>query len=370
MRLKRAIERYVAVKHSMGIIFKMGERLLQSLPEQTGNVPIRSITKRQVRDLLDGAKTSDMTWLVKFRSLKAFFEYWRARGEIRELPMPRLRAVVRVRRFVPYVYSVSEIRQLLYGIRFKRVGRPREIDPLTLRTILLFLYGTGARIAETLALKHGDVDFENGTAIFHRIANRTRTIPLGKSLRRWLQEYRESSNQIVHGETPFFARNDGKGISPIALDRHFHSLRRKLGISRRHGIGDSPKIRDLRHTFAVDCLRSWLRKGKDLRSMLPILAAYLGHVSLSSTEVYLPVTPERFSPLISKLSPELKLKSLDLSCDDWMKSIPTGIALLGILSYVHERTENFRGHKTSLIKISPLPRSEVGCSPKQPDQSR
>jgi hypothetical protein len=39
----------------------------------------------------------------------------------------------------------------------------------------------------------------------------------------------------------------------------------------------------------VHCMRKWLREGKDLRTMLPLLGAYLGHVSLASTEAYLAV---------------------------------------------------------------------------------
>jgi hypothetical protein len=37
--------------------------------------------------------------------------------------------------------------------------------------------------------------------------------------------------------------------------------------------------------------------------MLPVLAAYLGHVSLSSTEEYLSLVPNRFRKQLSSLSP-------------------------------------------------------------------
>jgi hypothetical protein len=45
-----------------------------------------------------------------------------------------------------------------------------------------------------------------------------------------------------------------------------------------------------------------LRQGHDLRSKLPVLAAYMGLVKLSSTEAHLLMTPERFSEQLSKLS--------------------------------------------------------------------
>jgi hypothetical protein len=40
--------------------------------------------------------------------------------------------------------------------------------------------------------------------------------------------------------------------------------------------------------------------------MLPLLGAYLGHVSVSSTEAYLAVMPERFLTQLSRLSSDTR----------------------------------------------------------------
>ena len=53
-----------------------------------------------------------------------------------------------------------------------------------------------------------------------------------------------------------------------------------------------PRLHDLRHTFAVDRLTSWYRQGADVQVLLPHLSVYLGHVHLTSTQVYLSMTPE------------------------------------------------------------------------------
>jgi integrase/recombinase XerD len=39
-------------------------------------------------------------------------------------------------------------------------------------------------------------------------------------------------------------------------------------------------------------LTTWYREGKDVQKLLPLLAIYLGHVDLSSTQIYLTMTPE------------------------------------------------------------------------------
>jgi integrase/recombinase XerD len=147
------------------------------------------------------------------------------------------------------------------------------------------LYGTGARINETLCLKSNDVDLEHGTVAFRQpTANKTRVIPLGRHLRPSLRAYLDSLEPSGSYRANFFVRKNGRPIQPVGLCRSFRTLRRKAGISRPADISRQPRVQDLRRTFAVHCTRAWLRRGKDLRSMLPILGAYLGHVSLASTK--------------------------------------------------------------------------------------
>ncbi|MFC1854042.1 hypothetical protein ACFL27_27990 [candidate division CSSED10-310 bacterium] len=53
-----------------------------------------------------------------------------------------------------------------------------------------------------------------------------------------------------------------------------------------------PRIHDLRHTFAVHRLLAWYHDGHDVNARLPALATYMGHVDISSTQVYLRPTAE------------------------------------------------------------------------------
>jgi integrase len=62
------------------------------------------------------------------------------------------------------------------------------------------------------------------------------------------------------------------------------------------GIGanavNPPRIHDMRHTFAVRTLAGWYRDGGDVAARMPLLSAYLGHVSPVSTYWYLHAVPE------------------------------------------------------------------------------
>ena len=53
--------------------------------------------------------------------------------------------------------------------------------------------------------------------------------------------------------------------------------------------GRLPRVHDLRFTFAFHALLRWYRAGADVQAHLPALAIYMGHVSILSTQYYLPV---------------------------------------------------------------------------------
>src|SRR5262245_38279836 len=142
MKLSLAVEKYVEMKRSFGISGRWLAGKLRSLAQQTGDVQMDSVTKSNVLRFLDRGRTSDVTWMMNYRALKAFFQYWKARGQIRELPMPQARAAVGRHAVVPYIYSVSDVRRLMWGTCLKPRRTSRGIDPPTLRAILMFLYGT------------------------------------------------------------------------------------------------------------------------------------------------------------------------------------------------------------------------------------
>lgn len=63
------------------------------------------------------------------------------------------------------------------------------------------------------------------------------------------------------------------------------ALFRAAGI--RTAAGQLPRVHDFRHGFAVNALLRWYRQDVDVHAKLPFLAAYMGHVSVISTEYYL-----------------------------------------------------------------------------------
>ena len=61
-------------------------------------------------------------------------------------------------------------------------------------------------------------------------------------------------------------------------------------------------MKDLRPTFAVHRIKSWIRNGADLNRLLPALSVYMGHGGLYAAQKYLVMTPERFRSQLNKLT--------------------------------------------------------------------
>jgi integrase len=53
-----------------------------------------------------------------------------------------------------------------------------------------------------------------------------------------------------------------------------------------------PRLHDFRHTFAVHRLLQWYKTEQNINAKLPFLSTYMGHVNITSTQVYLEASGE------------------------------------------------------------------------------
>ena len=303
MNLIEAIEGYVKRKRSEGLSYRSSGWYLMALGKRVGNVSLESVTAREILTFLDGPKTSPGTWMVKYRLLRGFFDFWLARGEIGALPMP-VKRVERQREFVPYIYTQSEIRNLLKAASGCQKAVRCGIDPITLRAILIFIYGTGSLVGEAVRLLIEDVDLKRGFVTIRRNRyNLLRTIPIGPDLTNVLKEYLVSRRRQDTTDQHFFLNKGGEALNPPTVGSTFERLRRVSGIRRHDDASYQPRLYDLRHTFAVHRITGWIKHGANLNRMMPALSVYMGLAGLRTTEKYLSLTPERFRAQLIQLSP-------------------------------------------------------------------
>jgi integrase/recombinase XerD len=109
----------------------------------------------QVTAYLDGSRMSAYTWWREYQIIRSFFQFWQSRNKLARLPMPRPQSALPPP-FRPYIFSRTELLRLLMAIE-----RTALLDPMTMRTFFLFLYGTGARVHEAIGLRISDIDFKH-----------------------------------------------------------------------------------------------------------------------------------------------------------------------------------------------------------------
>jgi integrase len=173
-------------------------------------------------------------------------------------------------------------------------GLLRRVEGRTLRPIMSFLLGTGARRGEALALRWQDVDLEKGTVSIERSLEQTkgslrfkspktkrgrRRIAISPSLVTELRAHRMRQQERrlalglgrAAGDTLVFARWDGSPRAPHGLTQKFAAIAKELKIDcTLHG---------LRHTHVSALIAS----GLDVLT----ISRRIGHASPAITlEVY------------------------------------------------------------------------------------
>jgi len=304
MILREAIDKYVQRRQAFGFSFTTGRRNLYSFCARLGNPSMDCVSPRDIQAFLDGPRTSRVTWRAKYSLLKHFFEFWNLQGTVPQVPMPPPRPPER-KTFTPYIYSRGQIHALLMATRQSQSLPSCEMDAATFRCLLLTLYGTGALVGELFNLRVGDMNFKRRKMTLggNRIID-ARTIPVCPDLLKELKSLAALKHRNKDPDQRFFCSRDGRPLRGITVRVRFMHLRRLAGVERHDGAFYQPRMHDLRSTFAVHRITSWIKGRADLNRMLPALAAYLGISSLVTTEQYLALTPERYRKQLRKLSPQ------------------------------------------------------------------
>jgi len=303
MKFTEGIYRYVMRKRSEGIVFLKGESYLIGLSRYVGDVQLSQVKSQHVLTFLNDSVAATAVWRMKYYVLQNFFDFWAARGAMSELLMPPIRPRER-QTYLPHVYSRAELRALLKATMKNRQSNI-SVDRPTMCTLILLLYGTGARSGEILNLLIEDVDIERGNILItNKNRNRCRQIPIGADLRDVLRKYLAWRVKKSFQNQMLFVTKIGMPITVDLASKNFRRLRTIANVTRDHAASYQPCLQDLQCTFAVHRITSWIRNGVDMNRMLPALAAYMGRVGLNSTERFLHMTPERFKKNLNRLSPK------------------------------------------------------------------
>jgi site-specific recombinase XerD len=292
--LARELENFVAYRRALGYSYHRAAATLKSFDRYV-SVHADSKSTLPLADLLRGwlsrcSGRKPVSVAMDLGTLRQFFRYRRRLDADAFVPGREWAPQAAHSDFVPYVFSVDQIRGLLDEagrLRYDRHARP------VIRLLILILYCTGLRFGEAIRLEIQDVDLHEHLFYVRESKGRTRWVPFRADLARELRDYRRQRDRVASAapHAPLLVRPDGKAFSVQGASGIVRGMLRRLGLKPVCGrIG--PRPYDLRHTFAVHRLVSWHRAGVDVHARFPWLSAYLGHDDIMGTEVYLHATPE------------------------------------------------------------------------------
>ena len=304
MKVSRAVTQYIAWRRELGFRFNTDARFFSSFSFHFGSLSVNDIRASQNAKFINSPNSALSTRHTNHSRLAGFCRYLYRRGDITSLPMPP-KPPRYENTFVPYIYSRAEIRRLVSDRVVNGSIRRPLAAPETLRTLLLFLYGTGVSLGEAITLKQRSLDLAGQTLAVGRHEDAPkRVIPMGKDVRKLLSRYLASPTRGKVSSPYVFVARSGAPLKEHNLRYDFQNLRRAAGIFRTGGPWRQPRMHDLRYTFAVHRITSWYEQEVDVEKMLPALAVYMGHSGMRPIQRYLSLTPEHFRKQVALVKPQ------------------------------------------------------------------
>jgi len=212
------------------------------------------------------------------------------------------------KQYVPHIYTEDELKLFFAETEKCHYSSECPYRHLIMPIFFRMLYTCGLRLSEARLLKVADVDINAGILTINQSKkDNSRLVTMADSLIKRCQEFSATVHQYSNLDDYYFPALGGKPMSIVNVYRNFRKFLWRARISHG-GRGYGPRIHDLRHTYAVHCLKKWTEQGKDLMVYLPILKTYLGHDSFEETAYYLRLTADVFPDITIKLEslyPEL-----------------------------------------------------------------
>ena len=200
----------------------------------------------------------------------------------------------RIKRYMPYIYSNDELKRIFAQTDCCHYCCEVPYRHFVMPVFFRLLYCSGLRLSEARLLKVKDVElFQGIITVTNAKLDKHRQFPVSSELLERLKTYYRNVHLVSGPEDWFFPGNGNKPMTMGNVEKNLRRFLWQAGISHG-GRGKGPRVHDFRHTMAVHCLRRWVLEKKDLRAYLPVLQAYLGHVSLGDTSYYLHLTADLF----------------------------------------------------------------------------
>ncbi|MGE0267718.1 MAG: tyrosine recombinase XerC [Candidatus Omnitrophota bacterium] len=255
---------------------------LENFLKYIGDIPFRDVDYQLLRKYLAHLRTFDLkprTLSRKLSTLRSFFKYLFREGIIKDSPATLLMSP-KLDKPLPKFLTEGEMELFIEAPDTKTLPGKRD------RAILETLYSTGIRVSELVGLNIIDVDLIGNVAKVSGKGKKERLVPIGNKAVSAIKDYLDHRAEIPQA---LFLNKNGtrlttRGVFNIT-DKYI-----KIACGNKE---ISPHV--LRHSFATHLLN----RGADLRSVQELL----GHVNLSTTQIYTHVSTDKLKKVYDKAHP-------------------------------------------------------------------
>jgi len=218
--------------------------------------------------------------------IKAFYSYLLVENISSNNPAELLESP-KLGRKLPDTLGITEIQLLIDGIDLSSANGERN------KAILETLYGCGLRVSELVNLKISHIYFDEEFIKVVGKGDKERLVPISGSALKQIKIYLTQVRNhvaITKGFEDFvFLNRSGKSLTRVMIFTIVKQLAEKVGIKKII----SPHT--FRHSFATHLVNA----GADLRAVQDML----GHVSITTTEIYMHLDTSYLHEEIRKFHP-------------------------------------------------------------------
>ncbi|MCL0053061.1 tyrosine recombinase XerC, partial [Dehalococcoidales bacterium] len=254
---------------------------------------LKEVDKHVLRDYLSsliGQGLVKASIARKLSAIRSFYRYLLREGMVVTSPIissPKLD-----RRLPPFL-TIEEMERLLKTPDLSTPIGHRD------RALLELLYASGLRVSELVKLNLEQVNLDSGEIRVWGKGAKERVVLMGKPAARALGTYLSQGRPKLLGKkrsNALFLNRYGGRLPERRVQRILEKYARLAGIDK----GVHPHM--LRHTFATHLLDG----GADLR----VVQELLGHVNLSSTQIYTHITKSQARKVYLSAHPMAKKNEL------------------------------------------------------------
>ncbi len=283
IRIERGLSENTILSYRRDLIAY--QRYLQKVEQITSYQAVKRDSIRQYLFFLKEQGKAASTLARTLSTIRAFHQY-----QVRERHLDHdpsdLIEMPKASKRLPKILALEEVEALL---EMADGTKPIQIRN---KAMLELLYATGMRVTEMTQLSLSDIHLSMGFIRCIGKGNKERIIPLGNTAVKEIERYLDKARGHLlkkNQHDSLFVNHYGRPLTRQGFWKILKQLTKDAGITKEL----SPHT--LRHSFATHLLEN----GADLRAVQEML----GHVDISTTQIYTHVTKTRLKDVYSQFHP-------------------------------------------------------------------